>query len=86
MPMVAMNRPIRSETTPLVGASVEMNTAQLRPKQASQKYSCDEKRSANSASAGAEKASTAVPNRPPIAEVVRQAPSASSAWPARVIR
>ena len=84
--MVAMNRPISSETRPLSGVSVATNTAQLRPKQASQKYSCDEKRSANSASAGAEKASTAAPNRPPIAEVVRHTPSASSACPAWVIR
>ena len=79
MPMVAMNRPIRSETKPLIGESVEMNTAQLRPKQASQKYSGELNLSANSASVGAENASTRAPNRPPIAEVTRQTPSASSA-------
>ena len=64
-----MNSPISSETTPLTGASVEMKTAQLSPKQASQKYSAELNLSANSASAGAEKASTAAPNSPPIAEV-----------------
>ena len=52
----------------LTGASVEMKTAQLSPKQASQKYSAELNLSANSASAGAEKASTAAPNSPPIAE------------------
>jgi hypothetical protein len=39
MPTVAIASPISSETSPLTGASVEMNTEQLRPKQASQKYS-----------------------------------------------
>ena len=84
--MVAMNSPISSETTPLTGASVEMKTAQLSPKQASQKYSAELNLSANSASAGAEKASTAAPNSPPIAEVTRQTPRASSASPFPVIR
>ena len=85
MPMVAMNRPIRRETRPLIGESVEMKTAQERPKQASQKYSGELNLSANSASAGAENASTRAPNTPPIAEVTRQTPSASSAWPLPVI-
>ena len=62
-----------------------MNTAQVSPSSTSQKYSNELNFSANSASAGAARISTAVPNRPPIAENTRPAPSASSAWPFFVI-
>ena len=58
-----------------------MNTALDRPSTTSQKYSNDENLSATSASAGAATISTAVPNRPPITENTRPAPSAISAWP-----
>ena len=51
----------------------------------SQKYSNEENLSATSASAGAAMISTAVPNRPPITENTRLAPSASSPWPFLVI-
>ena len=62
-----------------------MNTAPDRPSTTSQKYSNDENFSATSASAGAAAISTAVPNRPPITENTRPAPSATSAWPFFVI-
>ena len=39
MPTVATSRPTSRETIPLIGEPVEMNAAQVRPKQASQKYS-----------------------------------------------
>ena len=53
--------------------------AQESPSSTSQKYSNELKRSAKSASAGADTISTAVPNSPPIAENTSPAPSASSA-------
>ena len=62
-----------------------MTIAQVRPSSTSQKYSNELNLSANSASAGAATISTSVPNRPPIAENTSPAPSASSAWPLRVI-
>ena len=67
------------------GRSEVMNTAQVSPISTSQKYSNELNLSANSASVGAATISTAVPNRPPIAENTRPAPSASSAWPLLVI-
>ena len=84
-PTQATSSPSSSDTTPLSGRSAVITIAQVSPSSTSQKYSNDEKRSANSASAGAETISTAVPNSPPIAENTRPAPSASSAWPFRVI-
>src|SRR5512133_4039880 len=62
-----------------------MNTAQVSPSSTSQKYSNELKLRAKLASAGAATISTAVPNRPPTAENTSPAPSASSAWPLRVI-
>ena len=62
-----------------------MTIAQVSPSSTSQKYSNELKRSAKSASVGAATISTAVPNRPPIAQKTRPAPSASSAWPFCVI-
>src|SRR4029453_2487195 len=62
-----------------------MTIAQERPSSTSQKYSNELNRSANSASAGADTISTAVPKRPPIAENTSPAPSAVSASPLRVI-
>ena len=84
-PTHATNRPSSSDTKPLSGRSEVMNTAQVRPISTSQKYSNELNLSANSASAGAARISTAVPNRPPIAENTSPAPSAISAWPFFVI-
>ena len=84
-PTPATSRPMNSVVRPFSGASVEMKTAQVSPMRTSQKYSNELNLSANSASAGAEIISTAVPNRPPTAEKTRPAPRASSAWPFFVI-
>ena len=62
-----------------------MKAAQVRPRQASQKYSKDENLSAKSASTGAVKVSTSAPNKPPITALTRPIPSTSSAWPLRVM-
>ncbi len=86
MPTVATKSPMRTATIPFTGRPVEMNTAQERPNVASQKYSKLEKSSANSASIGAKMASTIEPNRPPITEKTRPAPSTRSAWPFFVSR
>ena len=53
MPMQLIGRPNSSEAKPLSGSSVAMNTAQVNPSSASQKYSNEEKLIANSASSGA---------------------------------
>ena len=84
-PTQATSRPSSSVTSPSSGRSDVMNTAQVSPSSTSQKYSNELKLSAKSASAGAATISTTVPNRPPTAENTRPAPSASSAWPLRVI-
>jgi hypothetical protein len=86
MPTVASVRPISTETMPLTGLPVEMNTAQDRPNSASQKYSNELKPSANSARTGARVASTIAPNRPPITENTKPQPSTSSARPLSVRR
>ena len=62
-----------------------MTIAHVRPSSTSQKYSNELKRSAASASAGADTIRTAVPKSPPIAENTSPAPSAVSARPLRVI-
>ena len=62
---------------PFSGRSAVITIAHDRPSSTSQKYSNELNLSANSASAGADRISTAVPNRPPIAENTRPAPSAS---------
>ena len=72
-------------TMPFMGWSLVMNTAQVSPSSTSQKYSKELKFSATSASAGAARISTSVPNSPPTAEKISPAPSASSAWPLRVM-
>ncbi len=77
-PTQATSRPSSSDTKPLSGRSDVMNTAQVRPSSTSQKYSNELNLSANSASVGAARISTAVPKRPPIAEKTSPAPSASS--------
>ena len=84
-PTQAIMRPSSSDTTPFSGRSDVMTIAHVSPSSTSQKYSNELNRSATSASAGAETISTAVPNRPPIAENTRPAPSATSAWPFFVI-
>ena len=84
-PTQATSRPRNKVMSPLSGRSDVMNTAQVRPSSTSQKYSNELKRVANSASAGAARINTMVPNSPPTAENTRPAPSASSAWPLRVI-
>ena len=80
-PTQATSRPSIKVTKPLSGRSEVMNTAQVRPNSTSQKYSKELNLSANSASAGAQSISTAVPNSPPSAEKTSPAPSASSACP-----
>src|SRR5687767_6889176 len=84
-PTQATSRPRSRETTPFSGLASAMNTAHRRPSTTSQKYSNEENLSATSASAGAARMSTAVPKSPPITENTSPAPSASSAWPLRVI-
>ena len=84
-PTHATSRPSSSETIPFSGRSAVMTIAHERPSSTSQKYSKELKRSAMSASVGADTMSTAVPNRPPMALNTRPAPSASSVWPLRVI-
>ena len=59
--------------------------AHISPIRASQKYSYVEKLSAISASAGASRTSEMVPAMPPSALNQSPAPSASSAWPLRVM-
>ena len=51
--MQLISRPNSSDAKPLSGLSVAMNTAQVNPSSASQKYSNEEKLIANSASSGA---------------------------------
>src|SRR5213594_2117254 len=80
-PTQATNSPSSSDTKPLSGRSEVMNTAHVSPISTSQKYSNELNLSANSASAGAESMSTAVPNSPPSAEKTSPAPNANSAWP-----
>ena len=84
-PTAEIIRPSISAITALSLLLAPMNTAPDRPSTTSQKYSNDENFSATSASTGAKAISTAVPNRPPMAENTRPAPSASSAWPFLVI-
>ncbi len=84
-PTQAIASPISSDTKPFSGRSAVITIAHESPSSTSQKYSNELNFSANSASAGADTMSTAVPNRPPIAENTRPAPSASSACPLRVI-
>ncbi len=84
-PTHAIMSPSSSDTTPFSGRSDVMTIAQVSPSSTSQKYSNELNLSAASASAGADRMRTAVPNRPPIAENTRPAPSAVSAWPLRVI-
>ena len=84
-PTQATSSPSNSEIKPLSGRSDVMKTAQVRPSSTSQKYSNELNFNANSANAGADSMSTAVPNRPPIAENTSPAPSANSACPFLVI-
>ena len=84
-PTHATSRPSISDTKPFSGRSDVMKTAQVRPRSTSQKYSKELNFSANSASVGAARIRTAVPNSPPMAEKTRPAPSAVSAWPFLVI-
>jgi hypothetical protein len=80
-PIEATKRPMKSEAIPFTGRSEVMKTAQVRPRQTSQKYSNELKLSATSASAGAQVTRTIVPKMPPRAEKTRPAPSATSARP-----
>src|SRR5512134_976357 len=84
-PIDAISSPPNSDTTPFSGSPTLMNTAQVSPSSTSQKYSNELKRTATSASAGAEVTSTTVPNSPPITLNTRPAPSAVSASPFLVI-
>jgi hypothetical protein len=69
----------------LSGRSDVITMAHDSPSSTSQKYSNDEKRSAKSASAGADTISTTVPNRPPMALNTSPAPNASSVCPLRAM-
>ena len=73
-----------NDTNPLRVDPVDTITAQDNPRQASQKYSYDENFIANSASTGADKASTIDPMTPPMTAHTKLVPSASSALPLRV--
>ena len=84
MPMVAMNRPSSSETSPFKGLPVATKAAQVRPNVASQKYSKVEKLSATSASSGAVKARIAAPTSPPTTPQISAVPSPRLAWPLSV--
>src|SRR3990172_4314345 len=84
-PIDEISSPASSDTTPFSGSPIVMKTAQVRPSSTSQKYSNELKRTATSASAGAEVTSTTVPKIPPITLNTSPAPSAVSAWPFFVI-
>jgi hypothetical protein len=84
-PISATPSPMNRASMPFTRSAWAMNTAQVSPRQTSQKYSKELNRIATSASAGADVASTSVPKTPPIAEKTTPAPSASSAWPFMVI-
>src|SRR5262245_29745821 len=70
---------------PLSGSPTLMKTAHMSPSSTSQKYSNELKRTATSASAGAEVTSTTVPKSPPMTLNTKPAPRAVSASPFFVI-
>ncbi len=80
-PTVVMNSPIRSDTIPLINDPLVTKTAQLRPIQASQKYSKEVNFMATSASMGANKIRMIAPMRPPMAATVTSTPSTKLAFP-----
>ncbi len=80
-PTCAMKRPRSSERTPLAIPPVETSAAHERPSTASQKYSNEEKLSANLASAGAATIRTQKPISPPMQAEVIEMPMASPALP-----
>ena len=84
-PTQATKSPSSSVVTPLSGWLDVMKTAQVKPNKTNQKYSNELKFKAKSASAGAAKIKTTVPNSPPTAEKTKPAPKASSACPFFVI-
>ncbi len=84
-PTVATSRPSISATRPFTGLPGDTKTAAVRPSSTSQKYSNELNSSAHAASDGAAATSTSVPNRPPITENTRPAPSTVSTCPLRVI-
>ena len=85
MPIQATIRPSNMLAIAFTGEDRATSVAHIRPSSASQKYSKVENDSAISASGGASTISDRVPAMPPITENHRPAPSASSAWPLRVI-
>ena len=74
MPMQPMASPMNSDSRPFSGSPVPMKTAQVRPRQASQKYSKDEKLIATSARAGASTTRMITPKMPPSTEKTRLTP------------
>ena len=78
-PMVAMNRPSSSEATPRARSSELTRAAEVRPREANQKYSKLLKRSAIRARTGAATTRTRAPISPPMAAQTSPAPSAFSA-------
>jgi hypothetical protein len=80
-----MANPMNSESRPFSGSPVPMKTAQVSPRQASQKYSNDEKLIATSASAGASTIRTSTPKMPPRTEKTRFTPILRSSWPFFII-
>ena len=85
MPTVPTPRPISSDTRARTLGPLLISVAQLRPRQASQKYSNDEKLSAASASSGANAIRHTTPTSPPSTENTRLAPRFSSSWPLRAM-
>ena len=85
MPMQEISRPSSMLATAFTGEERATRVAHIKPRKASQKYSKVEKLSATSASAGAMITSDSVPAIPPMALNQTPAPSASSAWPLRVM-
>ena len=85
MPIQAISNPSSIPAIAFTGDERATMVAHINPSRDSQKYSKVEKRSAMSASGGANAMSEMVPTIPPIALNQTPAPSASSAWPLRVI-
>ena len=80
-PTVVIISPINRETSPLSRDPLVTRTEQLRPIQASQKYSNDVNCMATSASMGANKMRIIAPIKPPMAATVTSTPRTNPALP-----
>ncbi|MHC2272345.1 hypothetical protein ACVILJ_007728 [Bradyrhizobium diazoefficiens] len=85
IPIQETSRPRNMPAIAFTGEERATRVAHIRPSSASQKYSKVENDSATSASGGAKIISDSTPAMPPTAENQTPAPSASSAWPLRVM-